>query len=138
MTDTKHQAFALYVQKGLSLRQIAVELRIGKATAERWSSAECWGIQRQRAWRARREAVMEKHVLEENARDKSIAGELFCLFKEAARDRQSYYEGKIPRRALRFSTRDLCNLAKALVAVGDSDLRKVAYEDFRKGRIIPE
>ncbi|MGK5085020.1 hypothetical protein WDW37_17160 [Bdellovibrionota bacterium FG-1] len=138
MADTKHHAFALYVEKGWSLRRITSELGIGKATVERWSSAECWGIQRQRAWSAKREAVIKAHVENGAIRDKGIGGKLYAIIQDGFLDHRAFYEGKIPKRAIRYSTQELCALVKALTAVGDSDLRKAVYEDHRSGLLISE
>ena len=110
--EFRNQCFADFLE-GKSLRQIALDRSISPRTLERWSSADHWVIRRERHRNdLYEEIIREKHNHRLN-QDKSASGLAFDLFKLAHAQRLAYFQGKIPKKAVKVSMRQFVQLAKA-------------------------
>ena len=114
------QAFALYVT-GKSLRAVASELGIGRATIERWSQRESWVERRRQAWRAVAENAADRQAERLRTQHRLIGDQIYATFLDAISQHRAYVTGTLPRRGLRYGTRDLARLAEAVVTIGSRE-----------------
>ena len=114
MSSTKRNACYADFLKGMSLRSIATKHELSSRTLERWSIAEHWVIRRNRVWDEEKLKIAQQHVTLK-ARSDVIASEaVYDLMKLAHADLSAYRAGLIPKKALKFTSRDLINFCKSL------------------------
>lgn len=123
------QAFALYVEKGLSLRKIADILDVSKSSLENWCRNGEWVKKRKEHWlSASQELCSHKfsnHVYEQT----SVAAQLEKLLYEIQSQHRAYYEGKIPKSALKYSLRDMCRVAVSINQIGLQEIQRAAIAE---------
>lgn len=115
-----NDGFAVFLT-GVSLRQVAEQIDVSFSTVFRWSRRYSWVVKRQLAWQEAAETTRERHTLHMKQENTFITDHLFSEFTFALAQRQAFREGKLPRNALKYSTRDLCRLAMATVTVGSAE-----------------
>jgi transposase len=120
----RNEAFALYAKQGLSLRRLAEVLNISRSTLERWSIKDDWVNQRQRLWQESQESARQEYVRRYRENDLRVSDQLFAIFRDAHLQHVEYFQGKVPRRAVKYSVKDLARLAQAVIDAGASECRK--------------
>lgn len=119
--QTRQEAFALFL-RGASLRGVAATLGIGRSTVERWSQREQWVEQRRDAWLKAKNEVRQQYAEKFCDEAISLAESLYRIFATAHSQHQAYTEGALPRKAMRYTARELCALAKAIVEAGNGEV----------------
>jgi transposase len=110
---TREAAFADYL-KGYSLREVANLHNLSKRTIERWSSQDQWRARRWANYREAKDQALKEHQAVFRENDLKISSQLQNLFFEALKQHRAYLEGRLPKREVRVSYRQLAYLAKAL------------------------
>lgn len=108
------QAFALYVHQGFSLRKITTILDVSRSSLERWCRDGEWVKRRNEHWSRVSQELCQNTVYEHLGNQKSVAGELEKMFIHIHEQHRAYVEGKLPRKALKYGVRDLCQIATAI------------------------
>jgi len=129
--QTKTDAFAAFLQ-GQSLREISASMEISRRTLERWSSNEHWVIIRERARRNALSKAREDYCIEVLGRSSTIGNKLFSLLSDAYAQHRLFFEGKIPKSTLRYSIKDISNLAIATIAAVNIELQQATLDSFQK------
>ncbi len=132
--ETKNQAFALYVHQGMSLRKITNEMDVSRSTLERWCREDQWVEKRRQHWLSMAEKICEQQVQQHIGGQHSIAGKLHEMVRLIHTQHMAYYEGKIPRSAIKYTIRDLCRLAVSVHQIGLHEVQRaeVATKCIRK------
>lgn len=117
---------------GKSLKTIAVEKRIGLRTIESWSIQEGWVNKRAEVWEQTRKQISENHTLGLVQNDLIISEALYKLLRQAIDELQLYYNGKIPKKAMRFKLKDLVAFANAFAVGSAADSRSSFYTSLKK------
>lgn len=110
--EFRNQCFADFLE-GKSLRRIAIDRKLSPRTLERWSTADHRVIRRERHRNDLYvEIIRQKHHHQLN-QDKSASCLAYELFQLAHVQRLAYYQGKIPKKAVKVSMKHFVQLAKA-------------------------
>ena len=123
------QAFALYVHEGLSLRKIAAQLDVSRSSLEKWCRQGGWVQKRKEHWLSASQELCSNKVYEHIGGKKSVVGELEKLLHIIHSQQMAYYEGKIPRSALKYSVRDLCRVAVSINQIGLQELQRAGVAE---------
>ena len=110
--EFRNQCFADFLS-GKSLRQIAIDKKISPRTLERWSARDNWVIQRERYRNELYAQIIKDNHPKSLNLDKSASSLAYELFQMAQAQRMAYFQGHIPKKALKVSGRDFIQLAKA-------------------------
>ena len=132
--EKRTKAFALFVNQGMSLRKIATELKLSRSTLERWCSKDGWVEKRRTQWESVGVELCEKHCNQHIARQDTIAGKLHAMVQFIHMQHKAYYEGKLPKSALKYSVRDMCRLAVSVHQIGLNEIQRadIAINTRRK------
>lgn len=96
------------------MRAISKKYGISARTLERWSANENWVIRRQRAWSEAKEAVIEDFASSTRSTDILATEAIFDLLKHAVAEQRAFRDGKIPRKAMKYSLKNIVTISKAL------------------------
>lgn len=138
----RNEAFALYLG-GYSLRQVAVALKLGRSTVERWSLQDGWVTRRRRAHLTTTQEIVKSHAREEFHKEYYVQGRLFEEFKNVAAKRQAYLEGKVQwdpemddKKFLRLA-KTLCSASEAFntKSLLDDQMRTIAQLQCHKDEL---
>ncbi len=112
----RDQAFSLFCD-GATLAETAEVVGVHRSTTERWSREFNWRIHRQRVWNETRERILKERIQRFVFKDKEIATKLHDLIAGSCAEFEAVREGKLPKRALKFSRADLVKFAEAYICV---------------------
>ncbi|MBK7845626.1 MAG: hypothetical protein IPJ71_18430 [Bdellovibrionales bacterium] len=121
--EVKNRAFALYVHEGKSLRKIIQEVQISRSTVEQWCKKEDWVTKRRKHWQGIAQKICEQQSNQRIGKQASIAGKLHKMVQMIHAQHMAFYEGKLPRSAIKYSIRDLCRLAISVHQIGLHELQ---------------
>ena len=112
----RNQAYTL-IMKGHTLKEAAEAVGVSLSTVERWSSEAGWQYLKRKRMNSMIEECSYKMSQTLNVRTNLALDEFNQMFVEAVAERRLYLEGKISKRQLRYSTREMIHLGKACVDV---------------------
>ncbi|MBF0313623.1 MAG: hypothetical protein HQK52_09410 [Oligoflexia bacterium] len=113
MTAQKKTSCYTDFLEGTSLRQIASAREVSVRTLERWCSQESWVEKRENHWNEMKQKICSHKLESEISQYMQNGQKLSVLIDFAFQEFQLYMEGKIPKKALKFSTKDFVRLAKS-------------------------
>lgn len=105
-------AFDLFL-KGNSQRVIAQQLGIAPATLARWSVREGWVAQRELEYSRLREEFVKNNLSHTSQAKENMSLALCHALTEIIAERRLYCQGKIKKKQMKFSNKDLIAAAKA-------------------------
>lgn len=116
----RQRAFALYMNTDWSYRKIAQAIGVSRSSIERWGQEDGWPYKRRRAW-----SEISKNTVRQTMDDRLkasvlISTELHKILSFAAAEHKNYVEGRIPKKALKFTPWDICRQARACCEVDKS------------------
>ncbi len=106
-----------YLSTGKSLRKIADELGVAHSTVLRWSAKDGWAEKKRLAWLDIVQSSTKQRAIGGYTHCEELSTNLFKLAKNIHNEISAFWEGKIPKRQMRSSIRDLCRVASAFSAV---------------------
>ncbi len=111
--EERNRCFTDFI-KGMSLKTIADKYGFSKRTLERWCAHEQWVIHRQRAWSDAKDAIMKDFATNKRNSDILATEALFDLLRHAVAEQRAFREGRIPRKAMKYSLKNIVTISKAL------------------------
>lgn len=110
--EARHSFF-----QGKTLVQVAEAIGISKSTAERWSREEQWVEQRALFEYEARDKYIRENYRAYYMNTTSAANLAFRVMTEALAERQLMSQGKLAKRRMKFSNREMMNAIKSYCAL---------------------
>jgi hypothetical protein len=111
--EKRNQAMALFLN-GFSHRQIALELLLARSTVNRWSVKDKWIQARLDGRQQAIKAVKDRFSIQETNNTESAHIKTQEILQNAICELSAYSHGLLTKKQMKFTSRDILNLAKAL------------------------
>lgn len=111
------------ILEGCTLKEAAIAVGVSKGTVERWSAQYQWQQRKREHLNSLVEVCVHQVFEKSRVRTLKALDQVAGMFYQAAAERQLWYEGKIQKKDMVYTTKDFVQLGRAYTSM-ESDMIK--------------